>query len=921
MADCATEQSIISRMTKEEQVSNTEPLHDDTRSTQSDTDCGLHFPGRNARPADLMLSAANARQNLSVMRYGSSDDFPQNTTLSERGCSQTTTRSRPGNSHGTRQCKSAMNDRSSSPSKPESSPRSLSDVVEHHRGSGGLDAKSEMQSASDVGHNPQTPRTRIPILSAIPKHQSASSKPSSQHSMGPYKTKTRESLTLGTQQEEASSSLTDSDQSVRRSSTFSDDRPFERMTSLYGDKPGDLSEMTTGSHHRDHDELTSSQHNNTVGESPERRSAPRGKSLSRETSRQSHRRVRYRARDSSRDNDVDQSTTDDTADDGSRDGTTTPSPASRDTKDGLRKRHSKRKRRHDKKRPSQKQAPTADNGSTTVEGSTADCSDTLVTWPATDSADRDDETDLSSARKTPDISDIFRSLYTNETRLDGKTVATGNETRLDGKTVATGNETRLDGKTVATGNETRLDGKTVATGNETRLDGKTVATGNETRLDGKTVATGITIADPECTDIDPVPLSRKPSAPRRRWTSPVEPIQPREQTPSGDLGPDRTQSNMQTQLEAVKIVRSLLPTLAVQQSTKLARQRSPTRAGPDVRKAKTPSSSSLACVKEPKVASNILSSYASVVDEIHAHPIFQRYVDGRDRPGYTAGNPVPGVTSSTSSANTVIRQPEPYKSTRNVIGCAFNSVVHDIKNHPLFKLAAAADHHVVAPCAAPMPRPARATPQVRIPPTVATPTGSWSARGAMLNVMIDLRSHPMFRGQRAFRETGRSPVISRSAPRFRRDPFWNGRTGNVATTWRRSPSEGQEDAYDVAGKILRDEIDGRTLNIRSKPPPVVLEGGPVRRLVRASDYKRIAVEATASGRAPLSRLTGRLMSLTRRTGDIKRGRGRSLSIMQVTREVATPRHGTSQTGLPNGVEAVNFELTHKSKNHDTTYIM
>ena len=423
------------------------------------------------------------------------------------------------------------------------------------------------------------------------------------------------------------------------------------------------------------------------------------------------------------------------------------------------------------------------------------------------------------------LSDIFQSIYTKRTRLGGKSSSTHRNVTPVERVVHT--EVASEGEfNVA---QTDLD----ATG---AYDG--MADMTDWNSD---------ITEPEAT-----PMSREsPYGSRHR--SPVHPVYPQERTMSDFQEPHRTQSNDKMPIHT--------------------KTENSTRSGPK------PKDTAQAAV------SGVQTSYDKVVEEIHAHPIFRRYAASGDRPGYSGGSPVngDGVTSSMPSTASVprhaARSPR-HNSTGNVVGYAFNSVVKDIKEHPLFKRAAAA---AAAAATAtnecdgatgsdpPQSRHAHAVPRVRAQTTVtvAVPTESRSTAAAMSSVMTDLRAHPMFCGQRAIYDIGES----QSASTCHSDRALHNRTHGAATTGRTSSTK-QQDSFDIAAKIFLNEIDSQTLTMGDQ---------------------RVGVEQEASTARGRGMSNQRLLTVQSTVlGHVQRGRGRSLSITQVTRSAVTsPRGGTS----------------------------
>ena len=436
------------------------------------------------------------------------------------------------------------------------------------------------------------------------------------------------------------------------------------------------------------------------------------------------------------------------------------------------------------------------------------------------------------AHTSSTLGDIFQSIYSKRTRLGGKSSSTRQNVTPVERVVHT---------------EVAPEGEFNAA--ETDLD----ATG---AYDGMA---DVTDWNSDMTEPEETRLSRESSFGRRRW-SPVHPVYPQERTMSDFPGPHRTEANDQ------------MPTHTKTENS--------TRSG-----AKTKDTAQ-AAVSEGH------TPYDKVVEEIHAHPIFRRYADNGDRPGYSAGSPVNvgGVTSSVNSTANVprhaARSPR-HNSTGNRVGYAFNSVVKDIKDHPLFKRAAAAaatnECDGATGSDAPQPRHAHAAPRVRARTTVtvAVPTESQSPAAAMSSVMTDLRAHPKFCGQRAIYDI----VESRSAPTYHSDRARHNRTHGAASTGRASPTK-QEDSFDIAAKIFLNEIDSQTLTMGDQ---------------------RVGVERETSTGRGSGVSSQRLLTLQSTVlGHVQRGRGRSLSITQVTRSAVTsPRGGastsyaTSHRGQPN----------------------
>lgn len=419
------------------------------------------------------------------------------------------------------------------------------------------------------------------------------------------------------------------------------------------------------------------------------------------------------------------------------------------------------------------------------------------------------------------LGDIFQSIYTKRTRLGGKS-----------------SSTRRSVTPVERGVHTEVTPEGELNVAETDLDATGAYGGMADVTDWKS----------DFTEPEETRLSRESPFGRRCW-SPVHPVYPQERTISDFTEPHRTETNDQMPVHT--------------------KTENSTRSGPK------PKDTAQAAV------SGVQTSYDKVVEEIHAHPIFRRYADNGDRPGYAGGSPVNagGVTSSmpsTASAPRHAARSPRHKSTSNVVGYAFNSVVKDIKEHPLFKRAAAAaatnECDGATGSEAPQPpRHAHAVPRVRAQTTVtvAVPTKSQSPAAAMSSVMTDLRAHPMFCGQRAIYDI----VESRSASTSHSDRARSNRTHGAAATGRTTPTK-QEDPFDIAAKIFLDEIDSQTLTMGDQ---------------------RVGVEQETSTARGRGMSTQRLLTVQSTVlGHVQRGRGRSLSITQVTRSAVTsPRGGAS----------------------------
>ena len=676
-------------------------------------------------------------------------------------------------------------------------------------------------------------------------------------------------------------------------------------------------------HRHDTFEITLSPYDNTNGELYEKSSSPSGKGkrqspvpfshdsssgepVQRKSSWQKHRRKCSRARKSSKAVYVNQSTTDTTTDDRSTD--RMASPVSRDMKCSSRKPYSKRtykKRGKNNMGPSPVLRPKSDDASTTVGESMEENVDSNVPWSATTTTGRNGNVALDS-RKSPNIGDIFQSVYANETRLDYKNSQTDRNSDPSGRTVEREDTNAVSG--------------TMEVNNADHIG-----------VDACQLAARITSADPDCVHFEHEHVCPEPSIAGGRWTSPVLHVHPLGQTPSeAELRPRRVQSHPQTYTP---------PTLGEKRSLKVARKRVSERASSRVLIGMSQSSSF--------VDSERLSVYEKVLDEIRNHPICRRYAERRDRTGNSVGAPITTgrVTSHINNGN-VCRNSTSHTrkvSKGNVDGTVCSNIVQHIKKHRLFKVAAVTDaveRESTDGRFNQAPGLAREMP----PELTTTVEAATEQRVVPKDMMADLKAHTMFRERGAINKVGRSTAAAKRPSGLPSDPART-RRPSYAATHQSNQRDSYEDAYDIAAKILLDEIDGPTLNIREKPPTVATVGNSGRRLIRADTCRRLGVERapTSCGRGmqisrqkPTRRPTtlckktsdgqyrGRMLSITRATRqvDAQQGRCRALPTSQATRQVVAPPLGTSQSGQPVVVDAAYLHSSHRLKNYDTiTYIL
>ena len=454
---------------------------------------------------------------------------------------------------------------------------------------------------------------------------------------------------------------------------------------------------------------------------------------------------------------------------------------------------------------------------------------------------------------------------------------------------------------------------------------------NETRLDYKHSQT-----DRNCDPSDE--LCQRPLVARRRRSSPILHVLPLGQTSSeGELRLRRVQSHPQTHT-APGFGRPRSPTSGDKRSLNVVRKRVSAING---RFQLSP------CVDADRppgeVEPNVLSSFAKVLDEIRNHPICLRYAESRER---TVGASVSTDRVTLHSNNgSVRRNPMPHtttkKSTRNVDGAVCSDIVQDTKDHPLFKVATVAEavereslggrfNHAS--------RSAREMPESTTTPPVAPSTEQLRTP---TDTLADLQAHPLFHERRAIHKADRSRAAAN--PRSSVSPGAPARTrrpSDVATR-ESSPRESLEDAYDIAAKILLDEIDGPTLNIRERLPTfATVTCNSERRLIRGdTTSRRLGVERapTASGRGmQISRQkpTRRPTALRKKTCE-GQGRDRTLSIPRATRQVdgqsrcralptrrvVAPPLGSSQSVQPVVVDAAELHSSRRLKVYETTYIV
>ena len=447
----------------------------------------------------------------------------------------------------------------------------------------------------------------------------------------------------------------------------------------------------------------------------------------------------------------------------------------------------------------------------------------------------------------------------------------------------------------------------------------------ETRLDCKHSQT-----DRNCDPSDE--MCQKPLVARRRRSSPILHVLPLGQTSSeGELRLRRVQSHPQTHT-APGFGRPRSPTSGDKRSLNVVRKRMSAVNG------RFQLSSCVDADRPPgEVEPNVLSSFAKVLDEICNHPICRRYADGRER---TVGASI-STDRVTLHINNARRNSKPHtttkKSTGNVNGAVCSDIVQDINDHPLLKVAADTEandrerFNQAAGLAREMLESTTTSPVAPSAEQLCTPT----------DTMADLQTHPLFHERHAIHKTDRSRAAAK--PRSSGSPSAPAQTRRPSDVATRESShrESLEDAYDIAAKILLDEIDGPTLNIRERLPTfATVTCNSERRLIRGDTTgRRLGVERapTASGRGmQISRQkpTRRPTALRKKTCE-GQGRGRTLSITRATRQVdgqsrcralptrrvVAPPLGSSQSVQPVVVDAAELHSSRRLKVYETTYIV